>query len=61
MRKEHVGLNFDKERGNNYHLISAGRDCPRGWTYLSGSGLFPVPIRQKCSWSSASFAGDLQK
>lgn len=50
MRKEHAGHNIDKERCNNYHLTSTGRDCPCGWTYLSGFGLLPFSIRQKCSW-----------
>lgn len=59
MRKEHVGHNFD--RVNYYHLISTDRDCSCGWIYLSGFDLFSVPIRQKCSWSSLSFARDLQK
>lgn len=31
MKKEHVGYDFDKARGNNYYLISTSRGCPCWW------------------------------
>lgn len=59
MREKHVDHNFDKERGNKYHLISV--EGLGTQVDLPVFALFPAPVGQKCNGLLLSFAVELQK